>query len=134
MYKQISQKYQIDSGKPPCKGSTSCQSIPYGPYQKPIYYLPHIDKVPFIKEEYVHAANITGDNNTCQYNTCPQRSNAPLASCNQKPPFYKLGTHTGISDPSTYVYAMPNQSLVYGQPTCNIDLKKMPWYGTYGWQ
>ena len=80
----------------------------------------------------VHAANVTLDNNSCKYNICPP--NKPLTSSNQKPPIYKLGPHPNISDPPTYVYTMPNQSIVYGQPTCNIDLRRMPWYGTYDYQ
>ena len=125
----MSQKYQMDSGNPPCKTPIQCQRIPYKDYQKPRYALPYTDKVPFIKEDYVHAANVTLDNNSCKYNICPP--NKPLTSSNQKPPFYKLGPHPNISDPPTYVYTMPNQSIVYGQPTCNIDLRRMPWYGTY---
>ena len=134
LYKQIPQKYQIDSGDPPCQGNIQCQRIPYAPYQKPEYSLSYKDQAPYTKEFYVNAANVTTGDNTCQYFNCPQRSCAPLASCNQKSPFYKLGPHAGLSDPPTYVYSMPNQSIVYGQPSCTINLTQMPWYGSYGWQ
>jgi len=134
-YKLMSQKYEIDSGKPPCKKSKSdefsCQQIPLSPYKKPRYNLPPQAPVPFTKEFYTSSAV---QSNTCQYVKGLDESCPPLASCNQKAPYYHLGPHINLSDPPVYVYTMPNQKLVYGAPVPIIDLKKMPWYGSYGWQ
>jgi len=139
MYKTMYQKYQIENSKVDCQSgykpqtqyysSKKCENIPAHVWVKPRY-----NSHP-IREDYaVSAANITiGEKggNSCKFFECPLKSSSKFGSVNQMKSYYQMGPHTNLSDPPEFVYAMPNQNLIYGSWLCPENLKETPWYGTY---
>ena len=150
MYKTMYQKYQIEDGKLDCEydykcpikyhfpseqkySKEKCQKIPLHPWVAPRYS----DRQ--IREDYtVSAANITTgeeNGNSCSFFECPPKSKSNFGSVNQMAPFYKIGPHANLSDPAEFIYAMPNQNLVWPRRDCHAESSRyIPWYGTYNEQ